>query len=102
MNVESKLIQSKLGLLKLAEKLGNVSEACRVYGYSRDSFYRIKELFLPLLASHQQSKILIQLCYILPYRIFNCYYLQLEDRYKQTILIHLWKGDKELYFFNGL
>jgi hypothetical protein len=45
MNVESKCIQSKLGLLKLAEKLGNVSEACRVYGYSRDSFYRIKELY---------------------------------------------------------
>lgn len=45
MNVETKLIQSKLGLLKLAEKLGNVSEACRVYGYSRDSFYRIQELF---------------------------------------------------------
>ena len=45
MNVESKLIQSKLGLLKLAEKLGNVSEACHVYGYSRDSFYRIKELY---------------------------------------------------------
>jgi len=45
MNVETKLIQSKLGLLKLAEKLGNVSEACQVYGYSRDSFYRIKELY---------------------------------------------------------
>jgi hypothetical protein len=45
MNVETKLIQNKLGLLKLAEKLGNVTEACEVYGYSRDSFYRIKELF---------------------------------------------------------
>jgi transposase InsO family protein len=45
MNVETKLIKSKLGLLKLAEKLGNVSEACQVYGYSRDSFYRIKELY---------------------------------------------------------
>lgn len=45
MNVETKLIQNKLGLLKLAEKLGNVTEACQVYGYSRDSFYRIKELF---------------------------------------------------------
>lgn len=45
MNVETKLIQSKLGLLKLAEKLGNVSEACQIYGYSRDSFYRIKELY---------------------------------------------------------
>ena len=45
MNLETKLIQNKLGLLKLAEKLGNVTEACEVYGYSRDSFYRIKELF---------------------------------------------------------
>ncbi len=44
MNVESKLIKTKLGLLSLAEKLGNVSEACKVMGYSRDSFYRIKEL----------------------------------------------------------
>lgn len=32
-------------MLKLAEKLGNVSEACQLYGYSRDSFYRIKELY---------------------------------------------------------
>jgi hypothetical protein len=45
MNVETKLIQNKLGLLRLAEKLGNVTEACQVYGYSRDSFYRIKQLF---------------------------------------------------------
>ena len=45
MNVETKLIQSKLGLLKLAEKLWNVSEACQLYGYFRDSFYRIKELY---------------------------------------------------------
>lgn len=45
MNLETKLIQNKLGLLRLAEKLGNVTEACQVYGYSRDSFYRIKELF---------------------------------------------------------
>lgn len=45
MNQTQKLIQPKLGVLKLAEKLGNVSEACKVMGYSRDSFYRFQKLF---------------------------------------------------------
>jgi transposase InsO family protein len=45
MKVETKLIKTKLGLLHLAEHLGNVSQACKVIGYSRDSFYRIKELY---------------------------------------------------------
>jgi transposase InsO family protein len=45
MKQETKLIKSKLGLLHLAEHLGNVSQACKVIGYSRDSFYRIKELY---------------------------------------------------------
>ncbi len=45
MKHDSKLIKSKLGLLQLAEHLGNVSQACKVIGYSRDSFYRIKELY---------------------------------------------------------
>lgn len=45
MNQTQKLIQPKMGLLKLAEKLGNVSEACKVMGYSRDSFYRFQKLY---------------------------------------------------------
>jgi transposase InsO family protein len=41
---EQKIIKNKLGLLKLAETLGSVSQACKVMGFSRDSFYRFKEL----------------------------------------------------------
>jgi transposase InsO family protein len=44
MSNERKIIENKVGMLKLAEKLGNVSEACKVFGYSRDSFYRFKQL----------------------------------------------------------
>ena len=39
-NTEQKIIKNKVGLLKLAEMLGSVSDACRTMGYSRDSFYR--------------------------------------------------------------
>jgi hypothetical protein len=45
MNTQIKLIKSKVGLLSLAEQLGNVSQACKLFGYSRDSFYRFKELY---------------------------------------------------------
>ncbi len=32
-----------MGLLNLAEELGNVSKACKMMGLSRDTFYRYKE-----------------------------------------------------------
>lgn len=44
-NVAEKIIKPKLGLLELARELGNVSRACKVMGYSRDSFYRYKALY---------------------------------------------------------
>lgn len=33
-------IKHKAGLLNLAEELGNISKACKIMGYSRDTFYR--------------------------------------------------------------
>lgn len=45
MTQEQKIIKNKLGLLKLAQTLGSVSEACKVLGFSRDSFYRFRELY---------------------------------------------------------
>jgi transposase InsO family protein len=45
MTTDEKLIKNKLGLLQLASYLKNVSEACRTMGYSRDTFYRVKNAY---------------------------------------------------------
>lgn len=45
MTAKEKVAHSKLSMLQLAEKLRNVSEACRVMGYSRQQFYEIKRSF---------------------------------------------------------
>lgn len=45
LHTQEKIIKNKLGLLNLAQELGSVSRACKVFGYSRDSFYRFKKLY---------------------------------------------------------
>ena len=39
-SVNQNVIKHKVGLLNLAAELGNVSRACKVTGFSRDTFYR--------------------------------------------------------------
>jgi hypothetical protein len=41
MTNERKVIRAKLGLLELAKQLGNVSQACKIMGYSRDSSHGV-------------------------------------------------------------
>lgn len=43
-SISEKIIKPKLALLDLAKELGNVSKACKIMGYSRDTFYRYQEL----------------------------------------------------------
>ena len=44
-SISTKVIKNKLGLLELAKKLGNISQACKIMGYSRESFYTYKDLY---------------------------------------------------------
>ena len=43
MTSAQKTIKTKVGLLELTKQLGNVADACRIMGYSRDSFYRFPQ-----------------------------------------------------------
>lgn len=45
MTTDQKIIKNRLGVLELAKQLGNVSQSCKILGYSRDSFYRYKQLY---------------------------------------------------------
>ena len=45
MTLHQKIVKPKVGLLELGKQLGNVAEACRIMGYSRDSYYRFKQLY---------------------------------------------------------
>jgi len=45
MTAEAKIAQGKMTLLQLAERLRNVSEACRRRGVSRSQFYEYKRAF---------------------------------------------------------
>ena len=43
LNTNDRIVKHKVGLLNLADELGNISKACKMMGVSRDTFYRYKE-----------------------------------------------------------
>lgn len=43
LDTNNKLIKNKVGLLNLAQELGNISRACKLMGFSRETFYRYQE-----------------------------------------------------------
>jgi len=45
MTTTSQSTKRKLSLLQLAEELGNVSKACKIMGYHRDTFYEVQKAF---------------------------------------------------------
>mgnify|MGYP005607083329 FL=1 len=44
-NISRKNHKAKSWFITICRTLGNVSQACKVMGYSRDTFYRYKELY---------------------------------------------------------
>jgi hypothetical protein len=71
MTATGRSTRRKLSLLQLAEELGNVSKACKIMGYHRDTFYEVKRAFqsggvatLELLsladARHAVSRVFVQ------------------------------------------
>ena len=42
-HTNDRIVKHKVGLLNLADELGNISKACKMMGVSRDTFYRYKE-----------------------------------------------------------
>jgi len=45
LTVSQKAARRKLNLLQIAQELGNVSQACKIIGYSREQFYEIRRNF---------------------------------------------------------
>jgi len=45
MTALSQSIRRKLSLLQLAQELKNVSKACELMGYHRDTFYEVRRAF---------------------------------------------------------
>jgi ACT domain-containing protein len=45
MTNQEKTVKTKTGIPSPAKQLGNVWQACKVMGYSRDSYYQFKNLY---------------------------------------------------------
>jgi transposase InsO family protein len=57
MTTQDKLIRNKLGMLRLAEQLQNVSKACKILGVSRQHFYDVKRQFVQYGAEGLREKV---------------------------------------------